>query len=260
MNEDKVIRLEAEEFFENSNVLNPYTDSSEKLYSLKSKLSNFYSPQNKAIFLDELTILLKDYLQDHRIKSHNGLPKEDCEIEIASEKILFYIIQELNTLPTIVHQKENITENIARNKVFVSYSHSDNEYLKDIKRHFKPFLDKIDFWDDSNINPGQKWKEEIKNAISQAKVAILLVSTDFLGSEFIQNEELPDLLHAAENEGAAILTVILKPCLFEEFNEINIYQAMNSPSLPVSKMDENQKEELYVNLVRQTKRILIDEK
>lgn len=260
MNEEKIIRLEAEEFFENSEILNPYTDSSDKLYSLKSKLSNFYSSENKAIFLDELTILLQDYLQDHRDKSHNGIPKEDCQVEIATEKILFYVKQELNTLPTIVHQKENITENIAREKVFVSYSHSDSEYLKDIKRHFKPFLDKIDFWDDSNIQPGQKWKDEIKNAISKAKVAILLVSTDFLGSEFIRNEELPELLNAAENEGAAILTVILRPCLFEEFENINIYQAMNSPNIPVSKMDENQKEELYVNLVRQTKRILSGEK
>lgn len=260
MNDEKIIRIESGEFFESSNLLNPHIDSSEKLYSLKSKLSNFYSSENKAIFLDELTILLQDYLLDHRHKSHYGLPKEDCIIEIAIEKILFYIKQELNTLPTIVHQKENITENIAREKVFVSYSHSDSEYLKDIKRHFKPFLDKIDFWDDSNIQPGQKWKEEIKNAISKAKVAILLVSTDFLGSEFIRNEELPDLLNAAENEGAAILTVILRPCLFEEFNEINIYQAMNSPSLPISKMDDNQKEELFVNLVRQTRRILSEEK
>lgn len=260
MNEEKIIRLEAKEFFENSNILNPYTDSSEKLYSLKSKLSDFYSSENKAIFLDQLAISLKDYLQEHRNKSHNGLPKEDCEIEIATEKILFYLTQELNTLPKIVHQKEEIIENIKRDKVFVSYSHSDIEYLTDVKRHFKPFLNKIDFWDDSNIQPGQKWKEEIKSAISQAKVAILLVSTDFLGSEFIRNEELPDLLNAAENEGAAILTVILRPCLFEEFNDINIYQAMNSPSLPVSKMNSNEKEELFVNLVRQTKRILNDEK
>lgn len=260
MNEEKVIRLEAENFFENSNILNPYTDSSEKLYSLKLKLADFYSSQYKAIFLDQLAISLKKYLQDHRDKSHNGLPKEDCDIEIAMEKILFYLSQELNTLPKIVHQKEDIIENIKRDKVFVSYSHLDIEYLVDINRHFKPFLNKIDFWDDSNIQPGQKWKEEIKNAISQAKVAILLVSTDFLGSEFIRNEELPDLLSAAENEGAAILTVILRPSLFEEFEEINIYQAMNPPNSPVSKMDENDKEEFYVNLVRQTKRILNDEK
>ena len=42
----------------------------------------------------------------------------------------------------------------------------------------------------------------------------------------------------------------------KDFEELNQYQAMNPPNLPISKMDENEKEELLVNLVRQTKRIL----
>lgn len=82
------------------------------------------------------------------------------------------------------------------------------------------------------------------------------MSTDFLGSEFITSDELPPLLNAAEKEGAVILIVILKPCLFEEFPELNQFQAMNPPSKPISRMTEDDKEELLVNLVRQTKRIL----
>ena len=116
--------------------------------------------------------------------------------------------------------------------------------------------DLIDYWDDSKILPGQKWKEEIRKAINETKVAILLVSTDFLGSEFISTNELPPLLKAAEENGAVILTVILKPCLFEEFTELNQYQSLNPPNRPAIKMDSTEQEELYVNLVRQTKRIL----
>src|SRR5690606_23199047 len=122
------------------------------------------------------------------------------------------------------------------------------------------FKSQIDFWDDSRIQPGQKWKEEIRKAILETKVAILLVSTDFLGSEFISTDELPPLLEAAEKEGAVILIVILKPCLFEEFDELNQFQAMNPPNRPVSKMDENEKEEMFVNIVRQTRKVLNEEK
>jgi hypothetical protein len=50
--------------------------------------------------------------------------------------------------------------------------------------------------------------------------------------------------------------VILKPCLFEEFDALNQYQAMNSPDKPIMKMTDLEKEELYVNLVRQTKKFL----
>jgi hypothetical protein len=63
-------------------------------------------------------------------------------------------------------------------------------------------------------------------------------------------------LAAAEKEGAVILIVILKPCLFEEFEELNQFQAMNPPSRPVSRMTLDEKEELLVNLVRQTKKIM----
>lgn len=256
MNEEKIIRGEAHEYFENSNINNPYTESSDVLRNLKSKLHDFYSSEFKAIFLDELNKLITDNLEAHRNRAHGGKADPNCQQEKQAERVLFYLKQELGTLPTVVHQKYSDREEKVRTKVFVSYSHFDKEYLNEIQRHFKPFKNLIDFWDDSNIQPGQKWKEEIKNAIDETKVAILLVSTDFLGSDFISTDELPPLLEAAEKEGAVILTIILKPCLFEEFDDLNQFQAMNPPSRPVSKMDLNEREELFVNVVRQTRKIL----
>jgi len=143
-----------------------------------------------------------------------------------------------------------------RDKVFISYSHLDKDFLTDIQRHFKPFLTQFNLWDDTKIQPGQKWKDEIRKAISETKVAILLVSTDFLGSDFITTNELPPLLKAAEENGAVILILILKPCFFEEFSDLNQFQAINPPTRPLIKMDYTEKEETLVNLVRQTKRIL----
>lgn len=260
MNEDeKIIRKEASEFYqwklENSSNSQPIDDFKE----LKYRLHDFYTPENKAIFLDEIESLIVSNLKTHRDSSHGGKASPTCRYEITAEKLLFYIRQEINTFPKIAHQKHETKNGKVRNKVFISYSHLDKEYLNDIQRHFKPFLSHIDFWDDTKIQPGQKWKDEIKKAIIETKVAILLVSTDFLGSDFIATDELPPLLKAAEEEGAIILIVILKPCLFEEFPELNQYQAMNPPSNSVLKMDYEEREELYVNLVRQTKRLLNDE-
>ncbi len=180
----------------------------------------------------------------------------DCKDEIVAEKLVFYINQEIGELPTIAHKRTIPNPIFERKKVMVSYAHSDKLFLTDIQRHFKPFLSQIDYWDDTKIDPGQKWKEEIRKAIEQTKVAILLISTDYLGSDFVATDELPPLLVAAEKDGAAILTVILRPCLFEAFPKINQYQAMNPPSKPVSVMNDNEKEELFVNLVRQTTKIL----
>lgn len=256
MNDEKIIREEAREFYENSSLSNPNKESSDKLNDLKHRLSDFYSPEFKAIFLDEMENTVTGELKEHRDSSHGGKPSPTCLYEISAERLIFYLNQELGTLPKVVHQKYKIQDKSIREKVFISYSHLDKEYLSDIQRHFKPFKNQIAFWDDSRIQPGQKWKDEILKAILETKVAILLISTDFLGSDFISSEELPPLLEAAEKEGAVILIVILKPCLFEEFDDLNQFQAMNPPNRPVSKMDENEKEELFVNLVRQTRKVL----
>lgn len=256
MNDEDVIRKEAQEFYEDEILMSGSHRAIDDIHKLQRRLLDFYSPEHKAIFLDEVEKLIKNELQQHRDKSHGGKPGENCSYEEKPVGLLFYIKQEFENLPIVVHQKNESISAEKRNKVFVSYSHQDKEFLEDIKRHFKPFLKEIDFWDDSKIKPGQKWKDEIKSAINECKVAVLLVSTDFLGSEFIATDELPPLLEAAEQNGAVILTVILKPCLFEEFESLNQFQAMNSPSKPVIKMDYAEKEELYVNLVRQAKRVL----
>lgn len=254
--EENIIRQEAKDFHYKTVEQSLKTQAIDDFHEIKHRLYDFYSPESKAVFLDELEKRISTALKAHRDKAHGGLPGVGCQFEVKPEKLLFYIKQELDTLPVIAHQKKETNLAQERNKVFVSYSHSDKEFLTDIQRHFKPFLNQIDFWDDSKIKPGQKWKEEIKKAIDATKVAILLVSTDFLGSDFIATDELPPLLKAAEENGAVILMVIVKPCLFEEFPSLNQYQAMNPPSTPVVKMDYTDKEELFVNLVRQTKRVL----
>lgn len=256
MNDEQIIRSEARDFHLDKIAMSRHSNAIGDIQDLKIRLRDFYSAENKAIFLDEVERTIIKELQKHRDRAHGGLPKADCGDEIKAEKLLYYIKQEFENLPIVAHQKNDKINTQERNKVFISYSHADQEFLTDIKRHFKPFLKNIEFWDDTHIQPGQKWKDEIKKNIDSCKVAILLVSTDFLGSEFITAHEIPPLLKAAEENGATILNVILKPCLFDEFETLNQYQAMNAPSKPVIKLDYAEKEELYVNLVRQTKKLL----
>jgi len=253
MNQEKIIRSEASEFFEfyvrGDNAI-------EQFHEVKERLSDFYTPEFKAVFLDEIETQIKNNLQKHRNEKHDGEATPDCPYEVDAEKLIFYIEQELGTLPIVAHKTPIENPKFERKKVFVSYSHKDKEHLADLKRHFKPFFKEIDFWDDSKILPGQNWKDEIIKALNETKVAILLVSTDFLGSDFISTEEVPPLLKAAKEDGASILIVVLKPCLFEEFPDLNQFQTLNPPSNPVIKMKYEEKEDLWVNLVRQTKRIL----
>ncbi|QEC68229.1 toll/interleukin-1 receptor domain-containing protein [Panacibacter ginsenosidivorans] len=256
MEDEKIIRQEGLDFYKSKIEPSQKYHAVDDFHELKMRLDDFYAPESKAIFLDEIANKIAEDLQKHRDKSHGGQPGINCEKERKPPKLLFYIKQELGTLPLVAHQRSLSNPQQTRNKVFISYSHFDKDILVDVQRHFKPFINQIEIWDDSKILPGQKWKEEVRKAIDQTKVAILLISTDFLGSEFIANNELPPLLQAAEENGAVILIVILKPCLFEEFDKLNQFQTLNPPNNPVIKMDNTEREETFVNLVRQTKKIL----
>src|SRR5215475_888020 len=95
-----------------------------------------------------------------------------------------------------------------------------------------------------------EWKEEIKKAIASAKVAILLVSADFMASEFISRDELPPLLDAAQNEGALIFSVIVGPSAFTH-SKLSKYQAINTSSDPLINMRPARREAIWAKLAEQ---------
>ena len=135
-----------------------------------------------------------------------------------------------------------------RNQVFVSYSHADaKKWLNRLQTHLKPLEreGKLQLWDDTKIKPGADWRNEIQRALDSAKVAVLLISADFLASDFIDKNELPPLLAAAENDGATILSVILSPCRFNETKSLSRFQAVNAPSKPLAEMPRAAQEKVF---------------
>ncbi len=140
----------------------------------------------------------------------------------------------------------------ARTKAFISYSHADEKYLGRLSTHLEYYRRerKLDIWSDKRIPPGAGWEDEIKVAIASAKVAILLVSADFLASKFIARDELPPLLEAAEKDGLVIFQIILSPCAFKQ-SRLARYQAINSPSDPLIRMSKFRREETWRKLAEQ---------
>lgn len=134
--------------------------------------------------------------------------------------------------------------------IFISYSHTHAEWLQRLKVHLKPFErdSVIHIWDDTKIRTGQEWKAEIESALKRTKVAVLLVSADFLASDFIANNELPPLLSSAENNGTVIMPIIIKPCGFQRFDSLSRFQAVNPPSKTLVELNEGERERFFLKL------------
>jgi hypothetical protein len=140
---------------------------------------------------------------------------------------------------------------VARNRVFVSYSHKDAKWLEKLQVNLKPFVrhGPLEIWTDRDISPGDSWREAISQALSQAAVAILLVTPDFLASDFIANNELPPLLAANRDRGLRILWIAVEHSAYTE-TAIAQYEAVNDPGRPLRSLQGAARGEALVRIAQ----------
>jgi O-acetyl-ADP-ribose deacetylase (regulator of RNase III) len=98
-------------------------------------------------------------------------------------------------------------------KVFVSYARDDRQLYKRLSDHLGGLRHGgyICEWSDGQIIPGQEWAPEIIRQLDEADIILLLITSSFLGSEFIGRVELTRALERHRGGEAIVIPVILKP-------------------------------------------------
>jgi hypothetical protein len=160
------------------------------------------------------------------------------------------LAQKITTEPTGIASSNKKSVAVSkRTKVFISYSHRDNDWLERLRVHLRP-LERdyaLDIWDDTQIQAGTIWLEEIEKAIQSSKVALLIVTADFIASDFIADNELPCLLEAAKKDGAVIMSLIVSPSRFRS-TSLSQFQAINDPSRPLINLPRGEQEAILVKV------------
>jgi hypothetical protein len=143
----------------------------------------------------------------------------------------------------MLHQS---TESI---EVFFSYSHKDEGLRDELSKHLSILKRQkvISDWHDRQITAGDEWKGVIDERLDSAHVILLLISSDFLSSDYCYDIELKRALERHDKEEAIVVPIILRDCDWNgaPFEKL---QALPKDSKPVDSWEN--RDEAFTNVAR----------
>lgn len=99
-------------------------------------------------------------------------------------------------------------------KVFISYSHADETLRQELDKHLASLKHQgiVGIWHDRRISAGQDWANEIDKNLESADIVLLLISADFISSDYCYRKEMNEAMRRHDAGEAVVIPVILRPC------------------------------------------------
>jgi TIR domain-containing protein/WD40 domain-containing protein len=142
-------------------------------------------------------------------------------------------------------------------KIFFCYAHEDEALLNKLKIHLRPLLRQglIDIWHDRDIRAGTEWEQEIKQHLNSAQIVLLLVSPDFMDSDYSYDIEMQRALERHERGEARVIPIILRPVDFE-VTPFRKLQALPTDAKPVMSSSWQYQDEAFVNVTKGIRKVV----
>jgi hypothetical protein len=101
-------------------------------------------------------------------------------------------------------------------KIFYSYAHEDRTLRAELGKHLANCRSQriCQDWSDGNILPGDEWDAEIKDKLRTSDVILLLISADFLNSDYIASVEIQEAMQRHQAAKARVIPIMLRDCDF----------------------------------------------
>jgi TIR domain-containing protein/methyltransferase family protein len=120
-------------------------------------------------------------------------------------------------------------------RLFYSYSHRDEELRVELEKHLSVLRRQgvISGWSDRRIELGKEWAGEIDSQLNAADIVLLLVSADFLSSDYCYDVEMTRAMERHAGGDARIIPIICRPCDWKSapFGKL---QALPTEALPIT--------------------------
>lgn len=133
---------------------------------------------------------------------------------VGSEVVTVNVSDLLNGVEFEAQRREIATGVVSPKTVFFSYSHKDEALRDELETHLKLLQRQgiISGWHDRKIQPGVDWAREIDQQLENARLILLLVSADFLASDYCWSKETIRAIERHKAGDATVIPVILRSC------------------------------------------------
>lgn len=119
--------------------------------------------------------------------------------------------------------------------VFYSYSHKDEIFKEELETHLSILKRQgfINAWCDRKILPGKNWAQEIDKKIEDSDLILLLISPDFIASDYCYGIELKRAIDKHESNSCKVVPIIVRPIDWQG-ELISRLQALPKDATPVT--------------------------
>jgi len=137
-------------------------------------------------------------------------------------------------------------------KIFISYCHQDEEFKDQLIVHLSSLKRRgiIEEWHDRKLISGQEWDGKIKQELLDSDIILLLISADFIASNYCYETEIEKAMERHDQGDANVIPVILRPC---DWKDLPFSKIQGSPkdAKPLSKWDN--RDEGYLDVINSIK-------
>src|SRR6266566_7598998 len=113
-------------------------------------------------------------------------------------------------------------------KIFFCYAHKDIKWLNELKKHLDPYkrTGTVEIWHDADISAGVEWEPEIAKHLNDADIILLLISVDFVASDYCYNIELKRAIERHERKEARVIPIIIRPVSWKKVEALKKLQVL----------------------------------
>src|SRR5439155_24274988 len=142
-------------------------------------------------------------------------------------------------------------------EIFISYAHEDRLYLKELEKHLANLKRQniIASWYDGDITPGSEWQSQIMERLNSAQIILLLVSADFINSDFCYGIELQQALAGQDANQARVIPIIVRPVDWKGAPFAKL-QALPTGAKPVTRWSTH--DDAFLNVVQGIRKAIDD--